>query len=138
MAAHAIQGLSGTFSYVGHVARIMSWELTSVQDINDASGFGGSGNWRQNLPGMKGWRVRASGYVTEGAASSAPAADFSASNDSNQTGIALTLGLDGVTSQYTGTAFPAQFVVGQGINGNATFSAELVGTGALVELIMTT
>lgn len=137
MAQTAIAGVSGSFTWAGHIARVMQWEMTSVQDINDASGFGGSGNWRINLAGMKGWRARASGYVLEGAATSAPAADFSATGDST-VGASVTLGLDSTTSNYTGTAYPAQFVIGTGINGNATFSCELVGSGALVELIKTT
>ncbi len=136
MAATAIAGISGAFAYTGHVARIMQWELTTVQDVNDCSGFGSPTNWRENLAGMKGWRVRASGYLTASAASTAPAADFSATGDST-VGITVTLTVK-TGNTYTGTAFPASFVTGTGINGNATFSAELVGTAALTEAWSTT
>lgn len=136
MAVTAIAGVSGGFTFAGHVGRVMSWEVTSVQDINDASGFASTSNWRINLAGMKGWRFRASGYVTDSAASSAPGADFTAAADST-TGPAVTLSLRGSTSTYTGNAFPSSFVVGTGINGNATFSVEGVGTGALTETIAT-
>ncbi len=131
MAVTAIAGTLGSFTFAGHIARTMQWEITSIQDINDASGFGGSSNWRINLAGMKGWRFRASGYVLDSAASQAPGADFAPAADA--TGAAVTLSLRGSTSTYTGTALPSSFVIGTGINGNATFSVEAVGTGALVE-----
>ncbi len=131
MAVTAIAGVAGSFTFAGHVARVMQWEVTSVQDVNDASGFGGSSNWRINLAGMKGYRFRASGYVLDSASSQAPGADFASTNDAiAQT---FTLSLRGSTSTYTGSAIPASFVIGTGVNGNATFSVEAVGTGALVE-----
>ncbi len=131
MAVTAIAGVAGSFTFAGHISRCMQWEVTSVQDINDASGFGGTSNWRINLAGMKGWRFRASGYVLDSASSQAPGADFAPAADA--TGAAVTLSLRGSTSTYTGTAFPSSFVIGHGINGNATFSVEAVGTGPLVE-----
>ncbi len=131
MAVTAIAGTLGAFTYAGHIARVMQWEVTSVQDINDASGFGASSNWRINLSGMKGYRFRASGYVLDSASSQAPGADFAPTNDA--IGQTFTLSLRGSTSTYTGTALPASFVIGTGINGNATFSVEAVGSGALVE-----
>lgn len=132
MPLKAIAGVSGSFAYTGHNARIMQWEVTTAQDINDASGFGGSGNWRENLYGMKGWRFRASGYCVFDDANGNPDADFSATNDSTATGITFT-GTVTTGCTYVGVAYPSSFVIAQGINGNATFQMEGVGTGALTE-----
>jgi predicted secreted protein len=131
MAAKAIAGTSGSVTYAGHIGRAMQWTVNSVQDINDASGFGLSGNWRSNLAGMKGWRASVSGYVLYDDTGVAPNADFSASLDST-TGITFT-GTVFTGCTLVGVGFPTAISVGTGINGNATFSIDIVGDGALTE-----
>ncbi len=135
MAETAIAGISGSFLLTGHHARVSQWDAVITQDVNDCSGFGQAANWRENLGGMKVLRGSAAGYVTTAAASTAPAADFTASNDA--TGIAFTLTCKtGCT--YTGTAIVNNVRVGTGINGNAVISFDFVSTATVTEAWATT
>lgn len=130
MATTAISGVSGSITYAGHGGRVMQFTVNTFQDVNDASGFGLSGNWRDNLGGMRGWRASMSGYLLKDATGNAPAADFSASGD--DTGITFT-GTIATGCTEVGVGIPTAISVGTGINGNATFSIDMVGKGALTE-----
>jgi predicted secreted protein len=129
----AIAGTAGSVTFAGHIGRAMQWTVNSVQDVNDASGFGLSGNWRVNLAGMKGWRASVSGYLLRDEAGVAPSADFSATSD--DTGITFTGTVSSTATACTliGVGIPTAISVGTGINGNATFSIDIVGTAALTE-----
>ncbi len=140
MAQTAIAGTTGTLTFTGHICRTTKWTITATQDANDCTGFGATGNWRLNLPGLKGWKFSASGYLLAHGASSALKGDYSATNDAPATdsgGITVTLGLD-TACTYTGTAFPTEFVMGTDINGNAIASFGGIGQGTLTEAISTT
>lgn len=134
MAETAIHGTLGSITWAGHGGRLMQFEITTVQDVNDCSGFGLATNWRSNLPGMKGWRVRGSGYMVRDATGNAPAADFTVAGDS-AAGITFTgtISSTATACTYTGMLIASSFVLATGINGNATYQFEGVGTGALVE-----
>lgn len=134
MAAKPIAGISGSVTFAGHIGRAMQWTVNSVQDINDASGFGLTSNWRSNLPGMKGWRASVSGYLLFDDTGVAPSADFSATGDSTATGATVTFTGTATTGcTLSGVGYPAGITVGTGINGNGTFSLDIVGDGALAE-----
>jgi predicted secreted protein len=131
MAAAPIAGVSGNITVADHIGRFARWQVTTIQDVNDATGFGASSNWRTNLAGLKGWRLEASGFLIDNDSSSAPNADFSGSTDGTS-GVAF-VGTVRTGSTYSGTVFLTQFVVGTDVNNNAIFSLSGVGTLALVE-----
>ncbi len=136
MAARAISGVTGVFAFTGHVFRATRWSLSSQQDVHDTTGFAAVTNWRTVTYGLKSYRLQASGYALEGAVSNAPAADFSATNDSTVAGVAFTL-TENTGTTYTGTAYPTSFIVSTDVNGVATVVMEGVGIGALVETVAT-
>jgi predicted secreted protein len=131
MASAPIAGIAGNITVATHIGRFMQWSIETIQDVNDASGFGLSSNWRANLPGMKGWRLSASGYLLDNDTLSAPNADFTGATDGTSGCAVVATARTGST--YGGTVMLTSFVVGTGINGNATFSLTGVGDGALTE-----
>jgi predicted secreted protein len=129
----AMAGHTGSFLLTGYNLRVAEWSGTTVRDVNDCTGFA-SGQFRENLGGMKVFRGSASGYLEYDATNTAIGSTM---GTADYTGVAFTLtATTGCT--ITGTAIVSMVGLGTGVNGNGTGSLQFVSTGAFTETWDTT
>jgi hypothetical protein len=132
MPSQAMAGFEGNFALTGYNFRVAEWSATVVRDVNDITGFS-SGQFRENIGGVKGLRGSASGYLLSDGASTAIGAPM---GTADYVGSAFTLTYTASTRgtcTMTGTAIVSMVGVGTGVNGVGTASIGFVATGAFTE-----
>jgi hypothetical protein len=132
MAQSVICGTSGNATIASRGARLAAWTINLNHELNDATGFGGSG-WRQNKTSLKSASGSASGFLTKGTSSDTP--NFTALSSCSE-GEAITLTADtGCTYTFTGNI--SNIAIGTSVAGLATVTFDFVSNGTVTEAWVT-